>query len=117
MPSQLSFESSLVDGDMLVIVLNGDLDTTTTEEFENEVQRQLDEGLTKIIIDCRRLGFISSIGIGSLMTLKTRLNRKGGSVKLAAIQGMAATVIEAVKLDKILEIYGDQELARQSFVD
>jgi anti-sigma B factor antagonist len=108
-------EAQLIDGDILAIVLRGDLDSMSTPEFSRQVQEHLDRGCSKIIIDCRNLGFLSSLGVGALVTLQTRLRRKGGQVKLAALQGMAAQVVRTVRLDKMLDIYGDLEFARRSF--
>ncbi len=117
MNSSTLFESAIVDGDILTIVLRGDLDSASTPEFDRIVQQHLEAGHSKIIIDCRYMGFISSLGIGSLVALQTRLRRKGGTVKLAAIQGAVMQVIRAVRLDKMLDIYGDLEFARQSFYE
>jgi len=115
MVSDIPFQSEILDGDILAIVLRGDLDSTSTPEFERQLQTHLDAGHSKIIIDCRYMGFISSVGIGSLVALKARLARKGGTVKLAAIQGPVMQVLRLVRLDKLLDIYGDLEFARQSF--
>jgi anti-sigma B factor antagonist len=115
MTEQLSFEASILDDDILLVILIGSLDSVTTAEFNSRINQHLDQGMSKVIIDCRRLGYISSIGIGSLMSLQTRLARKGGKVKLAALDGMVADVIRIVKLDRLLDIYGDTEFARQSF--
>lgn len=117
MSAEAFFQSRMVDDDILVVMLRGNLDATTTEEFDREVQKHLDQGRYRIIIDCRYLGLVSSLGIGSLMTLQTRLRRKGGVVKLAAIQGVAAEVIKLVRLDRMLDIYGDLEFARESFYE
>ena len=117
MSAKITFESEVIDGDILAIVLRGDLDSVTTPEFDQEIQRHLEAGHKKIIIDCRYMGYISSIGIGSLVALKTRLAKKGGTVKLAAIQGPVMQVLRLVRLDKVLDMYGDLEFARQSFHD
>jgi len=115
MNGNLYFESQIIDGDILALILKGDLDSTTTEEFNREVARHLDAGYSKIIIDCRKLGYMSSLGIGSLIALKTRLNRKGGTVKLAAVQGPVVEVLTAVRIDRVLDMYADLEFARKSF--
>jgi anti-sigma B factor antagonist len=113
--SNVLIEASVVDEDILLVKLRGDLDAGTVTQFESEIQKYLDQGLSKIIIDCRYMGFVSSLGIGSLITLQTRLRKRGGEVKLAAIQGTAAQVVKLVRLDKVLDIYGDAEFARESF--
>ena len=115
MKNALSIETQMLDGDILGIVLDGSLNTTTTEQFNQAIQNHLDQGRSKIIIDCRRVEYISSIGLGSLVALQARLRKKGGEVKLAGIYGLAADAIRLVHLDKLLNIYGDMEFARESF--
>jgi len=115
MSSEPFFEARVLDGDILAVVLRGSLDAATTEEFSRQINTHLEQGRTRIIIDCRHLGFLSSLGIGSLVALQARVRRKGGDVKLAAIQGPIAAMIRLVRLDKLLDIHGDTEFARQSF--
>lgn len=69
MSAEVPFETQIVDGDILVILLRGTLDAATTPAFQHEVQRHLDAGCSKVILDCRYLGYVSSIGIGALITL------------------------------------------------
>jgi anti-sigma B factor antagonist len=109
------FESQLVDGDILVIIPRGDLDSISSLAFESEVLTHLDAGHTKIIVDCRHLGHLSSLGIGTLVRFKTRLSRKGGDVKLAAVQGPVMNLLRLVRLDKLFDIHGDLEFARRAF--
>jgi anti-anti-sigma factor len=111
----LSIETQLLDGEILAVLPHGNLDTTTIDQFNQVIQNHLDQGLTKIIIDCRRVEYVSSLGIGALVTLQARLRKKGGEVKLAALHGMAADAIRIVGLSKLLNIYGDLEFARKSF--
>lgn len=115
MKSALSMETQLLDGEILAVVLDGSLNTTTTSQFDQAIQSHLDHARTKIIIDCRNVDYISSIGLGSLIALQARLRKKGGEVKLAALHGVAAEAIRLVGLDKLLNIYGDLESASQSF--
>jgi anti-anti-sigma factor len=109
------FDARLLDGDILAVVLRGDLDSTSAPEFTKQIQAHLDSGRSKIIIDCRNMGYISSLGIGSLVTLQSRLRRQGGEVKLAAILGPAMELLRLMRMDKILSIHGDLEFARKSF--
>ena len=117
MTNEPFFDARIIDDDILAVIIRGSLDSATTEQFDRQIQNHLDEGRSKIIIDCRYLDNLTSMGIGRLVMLQTRLRRKGGSVKLSTIQGPAAEAIKLVKLDKILDIYGDLEFARQSFYE
>jgi anti-sigma B factor antagonist len=109
------FESTILDGDILAIVLDGNLDSVSTPQFDRQIQAHLEAGHSKIIIDCRKLGYISSLGIASLVALQIKLRRRGGEAKLAAIFGPAMETLRLVRLDKMFEIYGDLEFARESF--
>ena len=111
MNTALSIETQLLDGEILAAVLGGSLDSVTTDQFNQAIQSHLDQGRTKIILDCRRVNYISSLGLGSLVALRARLRKKGGE----ALHGMAAEAVRLVGLDKLLDIYGDLEFARQSF--
>ncbi len=96
-------------------MLHGNLDAGTTADIERQIQSQVALGYTKIIVDCKGLGFVSSIGIGAQVVLQTRLHKKGGVVKLAGAQGVDVEVIRLAPLDKVIDIYGDFDAARQSF--
>jgi anti-anti-sigma factor len=115
MTDESFFRTSTLDDDILVIRLHGKLDVTTTPEFSQQVEQHFAEGKRRIIIDCANLGFISSVGVGALVTLQAKLRKQGGEVKLAALQGPVADVLKVVRMDKMMGIYGDAEFARQSF--
>ena len=115
MNTALSIETHLLDGEILAVVLGGSLNATSTDHFNRAIQSHLDQGRTKIIIDCRKVDYVSSLGIGSLVALQARVRRKGGEVKLAGLYGMASDVIHLVGLNKLLNIYPDMEYARESF--
>ena len=115
MTEEAFISSYVVDKDILIIKLHGKLDAATSPEFNAEVEQHFQQGKRKIIIDCAYLGYISSFGIGTLVTLQARLRKQGGEVKLAAVQGIVAEVLKIVRLDRLLEMYGDIEFARESF--
>ena len=117
MPGKCSTESYFVDDDILVIKLSGSLDNRTAKTFRDEIEKCKQENTSKVIVDCAKLGYISSFGIGLLVTLQTSLRKRGGEVKLSAIQGPVAEVLKVVRIAKLLNIYGDIEFARQSFYE
>ena len=115
MSTNKPFESEIIDGDILAIILNGPLDAASAPEFDKEIQAHLDAGRSKVIIDCRNMPYISSLGMGSLVVLQTKLKRRGGEVKLSSVFGTAMEIMRMVGIDKLLGIYGDLEFARQAF--
>ena len=49
--------------------------------------RFIQAGCRKLIVDCTRLTYISSYGMGVLVRLHQKLAKRGGDVKLAAALG------------------------------
>ena len=72
-----------VDRDVLVLRADGGINHDNAAAFVADLEKLVDAGLSKIIVDCGGLGHISSYGIGVLLRLHKRLARHGGDVKLA----------------------------------
>ena len=110
-------ETELLKDGILVIKLHGKLDSTRTEKFQAEVRKHLESGNKRIILDCSNLGYVSSLGLGSLVALEAKLRRQGGAVKLAGVQGNLAEILSLVRLDAVFGIYGDIAYAQEAFQD
>ncbi len=104
-----------VDSEVLVIKADGGLNARTAEGFVEDLEKLVDAGLRKIIVDCSELDYISSFGLGVLIRLHGRLARHGGNVKIASVKGMIVEVMRLTKLNKLFEIYPDVSRARLAF--
>ncbi len=104
-----------VDSEVLVVRADGGLNAQTTEGFVEDLEKLVDAGLRKIIIDCSSLDYISSYGLGVLVMLHNHLARHGGDVKIASVKGMIVEVMRITKLNKLFEIYPDVSRARLAF--
>ena len=60
----------------------GYLDAHTIEQFENSIGDFLNNGCNNIILDLKELTYISSAGIGLLMSLTQKLRSNGGELIL-----------------------------------
>ncbi len=105
-----------VDKDVLVLSADGGLDSHNAEEFVNELGRLVEAGARKLIVDCSRLGYISSYGIAVLVRLHKKLAVRGGDVKLAAVDTMVARLIQVTGLDRVFQLYANLDEARRAFV-
>ena len=72
----------LQDGSETAITLAGELDLATVDELEHTARALRRAGSTRIVVDLRRLDFLDSTGLGSLMTLRNDAKRAGHSLKL-----------------------------------
>ena len=105
------------DKDVLILSADGGLNSQNAEEFVDELQTLVDAGARKLILDCTRLSYISSYGIGILIRLHKKLAKVGGEVKIAALDSPVVKVLRFLHLDQVFEIYQNVGEARRAFVE
>jgi anti-anti-sigma factor len=104
-----------VDKDVLILSADGGLDSSNAEQFVDQLGTLVESGIRKLIVDCGRLNYISSYGVGVLVRLHNKLATHGGKVKLAAVQSRILELLEIVSLTKLLHIYPNVDEARAAF--
>ncbi len=70
------------NGDEVVVALNGELDTVTTTQMGEELNRIIEMASNQLIIDCKDLEYISSSGLRFFMQLKRHSEQQNGTVTL-----------------------------------
>jgi anti-anti-sigma factor len=101
--------------DVLVLAADGGLNAQTAEEFVESIEKLVDAGLTKLIIDCERLEHVSSYGLGVLIRLHKGVKSHGGDVKICSLRGIVPQILTATRLNRLFEIYPDVNRARLAF--
>ena len=96
---------------VLVIEVTGKLDTDTSEYLMACVQGEIEDGARAIVLDCSRLDYISSLGLGTLVRASLRVRKEAGSVVLAGVQRMVAEVVRLAQLGRMLHMYGNVDEA------
>ncbi|MCP4172644.1 MAG: STAS domain-containing protein [Fuerstiella sp.] len=109
----VDFKSYKLDDvpEILVLELTGRLDTENSEHLMNCVQTHIEDGGSRIILNCEDLDFISSLGLGTLLRAMTRLKKLGGSMALAGPRGAVADVLRLVHLNRLLSIHANVDEA------
>ena len=70
------------NGDEVAVALNGELDTVTTAQMGEELNRIIEMASNQLIIDCKDLEYISSSGLRFFMQLKRHSEQQNGTVTL-----------------------------------
>ena len=112
-PMELSYDE--VENDVLIITADGGLNSRNADHFIRSVEKLVDAGLRKIIIDCSKLNHISSYGLGVLVRLHGKMKSHEGDVKIAALRGITPQIMHMTRLDKLFQVYPDVNRARLSF--
>ncbi len=84
--------------------LTGDLDAGTATELVSVLEREIDRGANRLVLDLGRVSYIDSSGLGALVKVLKKARLGGGDVKLAGLEPEVRKVLELTRLDKIFEI-------------
>jgi anti-sigma B factor antagonist len=104
-----------LDKSVLILSADGGLNQETAGEFVRQLESLVDGGVMQIIVDCTRLEYISSYGVGLLIRMHNKLKKLGGNVKIAAPRSIVLQALGVMGLGKFFQIYPDVNQARLAF--
>ena len=85
--------------------------------FFTTVQKLIEEGSRKILIDLSSVTYIDSASIGCLMDIHRLLREKEGVVRLSGLQSRVETMISMTGVHKIIDIRRDEAGALAAFAE
>jgi anti-sigma B factor antagonist len=91
-----------IDGSCATLVLEGRLDSVTSEELENELVETLDD-MTELVLDLEKLEYLSSAGLRVLLSAQKIMNKKG-SMKVTNVCDTVMEIFEVTGFSDILTI-------------
>ena len=97
--------------------INGVLDIHTTRHFEDVINKLINDNVRWIIINLKRCSYISSAGLGALMSGAKQLRGREGDLYLENLSKKIMTVVELVGFNKILKIYKKENEALQAIAE
>jgi len=88
-----------------------DLDATNVETVSEKICNLLNEGYINIVADFKKLRYVNSTGLGTLLHFSKTAKEKNGSFKIANINENVYEIIEIIGATSLLEIYDELEEA------
>jgi anti-sigma B factor antagonist len=107
---------SLQDG-LSIIGVEGFLDAHTAPEFEQAIQAEIDAGHLRIIVNCEKLTYISSAGLGVFMSFIEEIRERGGDIKICGLIPKVKQVFEILGFQAIYDILDDVPAAVRRFAE
>jgi|SRR5579872_2164398 len=104
-------------GELTILALEGYLDAHTAPEFENAVQREVDAGNRRIIVDCQGLSYISSAGLGVFMSFLEEIRDAGGDIKICGPSPKVLQVFEILGFPALFDMLPDVPAAAKRFAE
>lgn len=103
------------NGQVVVIQVDGELETSTVPKFQELAERIVEEGRTQLVVDCSRLDYISSSGLLIIQKTVNACRDDGGDLRLAALNEKNFTILDLLGFSKIIQCFDTVEEAVQSF--
>lgn len=101
-------------GDIWLVGISGRLDQSQTTDLEESLQKLLDEGHNRLVIDLSKVTYVNSGGLRCLVTIWRQARDRGGNVVLCNLSERISRVFVVVGFDKVFEIYSSRAKALES---
>jgi anti-anti-sigma factor len=98
-------------GSSAVVAPSGELDHHTADVLREQLDRCVDAGWTRIVVDCAELEFCDSTGLNVLLGVRLKAEAAGGGVHLAAMLPVVARVFEITGADVVFTVHDTLEQA------
>lgn len=103
----------VVDGTVHVTRIEGRLDSMTSPELESALQAVLDGGVSKLLLDCDGMAYVSSMGLRVFMVAGKLLAARGGTLAFANLNPQNSHIFEITSLSKLFPCFADRDAALQ----
>lgn len=98
-----------------VLFLSGSLDGHTSIKFDEYLQTTTAAGFSHLILDCGKLEYISSAGIGVLAATIKRCRDGKGDIRLCSVEDKMRRVMQIIGLLSLVKVYDNEKAAAASF--
>jgi anti-anti-sigma factor len=94
-----------------LVSIDGRIDTTNYNEFEQAMNLLFDEQVKAIYLDCSGLSYISSSGLRVFLTVQKKMMSTGGKFLLFAMQPTIKEIFDISGFSSIFSIVETEEEA------
>ncbi|MGE0713233.1 MAG: STAS domain-containing protein [Planctomycetota bacterium] len=98
-----------------VCSLFGFVDRHTIEQLDGVLDGLLEQGKSRIVIDCAELTYISSNGMGVFISYVSKARSLDGDIRLCNMRDIARTVITMLGLHRLFQVFDSRAAAIQSY--
>ncbi len=100
---------------VMVVQVDGQLIVGNRHQLKELIQKALDQGERRILVDFSDTGYIDSSGLGALVSVSKRVREVGGELRLSGLNEDLRSLFELTKLDTLFTIADTPQQALASF--
>ncbi len=116
MPQSFSIQRS-EEENFVILALEGFLDAHTAPDFEAAVQREIDDGNLRLVVDATDLTYISSAGLGVFMGFVEEIREQGGDLKICNLRSSVREVFDLLGFDALFDLVESRSAAFAKFAE
>lgn len=116
-PFEVTETESPNGGQYVSLALRGYLDAHTVNDFESFMDDSIEKGSRRFLLDISELNYISSAGIGAIMSLTQRLRRAEGELVLVQPSDKVFRILDKLGFTKIFRLAQSPDEARKLLAD
>jgi anti-sigma B factor antagonist len=109
-----NIETSTREG-VSIVAPEGHVDAHTAPRFEKVIEAEVAAGRRRIVVDCSRLTYISSAGLGVFMSFIEEIRSQGGDLKICGVTPKIQATFEVLGFPEIFDLLPDLEAALRRF--
>lgn len=103
-------------GSITIVDLHGNIGLGEASlTLRSTIRDLVESGRTKIILNFLQVNFMDSAGVGELAGAYLPVKSRGGELKFLNPAKKVHAMLQITKLDKVFEVYTDEQTAIQSF--
>ena len=91
------------------ISLAGSLDTDTAPQLQDKIDQQIDSTVHMVVMDMKRLEFLSSAGLRVIFKTKKRMDEHHGKFMLLNLQPQVRKVFDIIKALDGMNVFRNEE--------
>ena len=103
------------ENDISIVSLEGSLDTNTSKEAGDQLDRLVEEGELKLLIDLTNLEYVSSSGLRILLATSKKLKPLKGEMRICGLNETVHEVFEISGFTMIFKVLKTIEDAKADF--
>lgn len=106
-------------GPHAIVVVEGEIDAYTAPTLREKFVELINAGVDRLVVDLRKVTFIESVGLGTLVAARKRLRRfdRNLCIVLDERQGSIYRTFEITGLTKVFPIHPTVEAAVEDCLD
>lgn len=98
-----------------VAAIDGSIDATSIVQFQSVMDKLVERGVKNLILDCAKVKYINSTGLGTLLKYADLFEEKSGHIAFVRVPNKVYLVMEMLGFNALFDIVPDEAMALKKF--